>query len=55
MESLSKLLEVVELGVSLASSSFFFFFFAVLGPHLWCMEVPELGVELELCSYQPTP
>ena len=27
---------------------FFFFFFAFLGPHPWHMEVPSLGVELEL-------
>ena len=27
---------------------FFFFFFVYLGPHLWHMEVPRLGVELEL-------
>ena len=27
-------------------TSFFFFFF--LGPHLWYMEVPRLGVELAL-------
>ena len=26
----------------------FFFFFFFLGPHLWHMEVPKLGVELEL-------
>ena len=25
-----------------------FFFFVLLGPHLWHMEVPRLGVELEL-------
>ena len=25
-----------------------FFFFCFLGPHLWHMEVPRLGVELEL-------
>ena len=30
---------------------FFFFFFIFLGPHLWHMEVPRLGVEQEL---QPT-
>ena len=28
--------------------SFFFFFFLFLGPHLWYMEVPRLGVEPEL-------
>ena len=27
---------------------FFFFFFVFLGPHLWHMEVPRLGVESEL-------
>ena len=27
---------------------FFFFFSCFLGPHLWHMEVPRLGVELEL-------
>ena len=27
---------------------FLFFFFSFLGPHLWHMEVPRLGVELEL-------
>ena len=33
----------------LAASTFFFFFFLVfLGPHLWHMEVPRLGVKLEL-------
>ena len=26
----------------------FFFFFFFLGPHLWHMEVPKLGVKLEL-------
>ena len=26
----------------------FFFFFVFLGPHLWHMEVPRLGVESEL-------
>ena len=30
------------------SFSFFFFFFHFLGPHLWHMQVPRLGVELEL-------
>ena len=25
-----------------------FYFFVFLGPHLWHMEVPRLGVELEL-------
>ena len=29
-------------------SGFSFFFFCFLGPHLWPMEVPRLGVELEL-------
>ena len=28
--------------------SFLFFSFCFLGPHLWYMEVPRLGVELEL-------
>ena len=28
--------------------SFFFFFLVFLGPHRWQMEVPKLGVELEL-------
>jgi len=27
---------------------FFFFFFCFLGPHPWHMEVPRLGVQLEL-------
>ena len=27
---------------------FFFFFFGFLGPHPWHMEIPRLGVELEL-------
>ena len=27
---------------------FFFFVFVFLGPHLWHMEAPRLGVELEL-------
>ena len=27
---------------------FFFFFFFFLGPHPWHMEVPSLGVQLEL-------
>ena len=31
-----------------ALDSFFFFDSFFLGPHLWHMEVPELGVELEL-------
>ena len=26
----------------------FFFLFGFLGPHVWHMEVPRLGVELEL-------
>ena len=26
----------------------FFFFLSFLGPHLWHMEIPRLGVELEL-------
>ena len=26
----------------------FFFFFVFLGPHLWHMEIPRLGVKLEL-------
>ena len=29
-------------------ASFFLFFFSFLVPHLWHMEVPRLGVELEL-------
>ena len=29
-------------------SDFFVFVFVVLGPHLWHMEVPRLGVPLEL-------
>ena len=29
-------------------NSFFFFFFVFLGPLLWHMEVPRLGVESEL-------
>ena len=33
---------------------FFFWSFFFLGPHLWHMEVPRLGVEAEL-SCQPTP
>ena len=31
-----------------SSSSFFFFFFVFLGLHMQYMEVPKLGVELEL-------
>ena len=27
---------------------FYYFNFVFLGPHLWHMEVPRLGVELEL-------
>ena len=27
---------------------FFFFFFVILGLHLWLMEIPRLGVQLEL-------
>ena len=26
----------------------FFFFFAFLGPHMWHMKIPRLGVHLEL-------
>ena len=35
---------------SLSPSLFFFFFlfFCFLGPHMWCMEVPRLGVKSEL-------
>ena len=29
-------------------NSFFFLFFCFLGPHMWHMEVPRIGVELEL-------
>ena len=36
-------LEVVSL-----SRIFFFFFLVLLGLHLWHMEVPRLGVKLEL-------
>ena len=34
-------------------NKFFFFFFVFLGPHLWHMEVPRLGVksELQLLTY----
>ena len=32
----------------------FLFFFFFLGPHMWHMEVPRLGVELEL-HLRPTP
>ena len=32
------------------------YIFVFLGPHLWHMEVPRLGVESELsCSHWPTP
>ena len=31
-------------------SNLFFYFFVFLGPHLWHMEVPRLGVESELWS-----
>ena len=31
-----------------ASGGFLFFFFVFLGPHLWHMEVPRLGVQWEL-------
>ena len=33
---------------SKSSSLLFFIFFGFLGPHLWYMEVPRLGVESEL-------
>ena len=32
-----------------------FFFFCVLGPHLWHMEVPRLGIESELQLLASTP
>jgi len=32
----------------IAAYEFTFFFFVFLGPHSWHMEVPRLGVELEL-------
>ena len=34
--------------LSLSLSLFFFFYFCFLGLHLWHMEVPSLGVQLEL-------
>ena len=34
---------------------YFILFFVFLGPHLWHMEVPRLGIESELCSCWPTP
>uniref|UniRef100_A0A4X1VQB1 Protein-L-isoaspartate(D-aspartate) O-methyltransferase n=1 Tax=Sus scrofa TaxID=9823 RepID=A0A4X1VQB1_PIG len=38
-------------------SLFFFFFclFVLLGPHLWHMEVPRLGVQSRSCSFRPQP
>ena len=35
-------------GCMLCVCKFFFFFLVFLGPHLWQMEVPRLGVESEL-------
>ena len=46
---MSLLLTVVsEGGINIPGSFFLFFVFVFLGPHLWPMEVPRLGVELEL-------
>ena len=42
----SCLARVVLAGISTAF--FAFFFLAFLGPHPWHMEVPRLGVQLEL-------
>ena len=40
----------MKLSLSLSLFFFFFFFFfkVFLGPHLWHMEVPRLGIQLEL-------
>ena len=38
----------LEWWVSCVVWSVFFFFLSFLGPHLWHMEVPRLGVQLEL-------
>ena len=49
MEWSSKRQEKVKEKVCVIVSVFFFiFYFFVLGLHLWHMEVPRLGVELEL-------
>ena len=34
--------------LSISIPTFFFFNYCILGPHLWYMEVPRLGVKLEL-------
>ena len=34
--------------IAVARNSDTIFFFGLLGPHPWCMEVPRLGVQLEL-------
>ena len=39
---------------ALITSSAFFFFFFLLGPHLWHMEVPRLGLNWS-CSCQSMP
>ena len=40
--------------LALTLSLSLFFFFAFLGPPLWHMEVPRLGVQWK-CSCRPTP
>ena len=34
--------------LALTSLYVYFYFFVFLGPHLWHMEVPRLGIKLEL-------
>ena len=51
---------IEELGTQASTvrgTSIFFFFFFFLGPYLWHMEVPRLGVEseLQLLAYATAP
>ena len=50
-EGLSEVTVRLDQACELRKQNIFFFFFFLLvflGLHLWCMEVPRLGVELEL-------
>ena len=44
-------MNIDSVGPELSFFWFFFFFFGFVGPHLWHMEVPRLGVESQLPAY----